>query len=92
MLIAHTRRANPGVNSITASVRSTYGNAHQVLFPSMHWTFVTGGHELESATVPREDEVLDERGELSNLFVIISCYNLYKLHQAGWNETGGICS
>ena len=35
MLIAHTRRANPGVNSITASVRSTYGNAHQTVFPSM---------------------------------------------------------
>ena len=75
MLIAHTRRANPGVNSITASVRSTYGNAHQVLFPSMHWTFVTGRHELESATIPREGEVLGEGGEQS--FCLI-----YSLHLA----------
>ena len=31
----YVRRFNPGINPITASVRSTYGNAHQVVFPSM---------------------------------------------------------
>ena len=31
----HVMRINPGVNPITTNVRSTYGNAHQVVFPSM---------------------------------------------------------
>ena len=77
MLIAHTRRANPGVNSITASVRSTYGDAHQVVFPSMCCTDTSAQVGMNSNLPQFQERRKFLVREVSKVFCFI-----YSLHLA----------
>ena len=90
MLIAHTRRANPGVNSITASVRSTYGNAHQVVFPSMCCTDTSAQVGMNSNLPQFQEKRKFLVKEVSQVFCLI--YSLHLATTSGWNEAGGIGS
>ena len=66
-----SRKLKSGVNEITASVRATYGTAHQVRMNSQYRIRLPpGGHGLKQAPAPGQEKVC-EGGDFSVLTVDI---------------------
>ena len=66
-----SRKLNSGVNEITASVRATYGTAHQVRMNSQYGIRLPPGwHGLKQAPAPGQEKVC-EGGDFSVLTVDI---------------------
>ena len=65
-----SRKLNSGVNEITASVRATFGTAHQVRMNSQYriCRLPPGGHRLKQAPAPGQEKVC-EGGDFSVLTV-----------------------